>query len=46
MSRGLSEEEAIAMVVNGFIEPIAELPLEYAIELNRLIQLEMEGSVG
>jgi Fe-S cluster assembly protein SufB len=46
-SRGLSEEEAIAMVVNGFIEPIAkELPLEYAIELNRLIQLEMEGSVG
>src|ERR687894_203827 len=46
-SRGLSEEEAMAMVVNGFIEPIAkELPLEYAIELNRLIQLEMEGSVG
>ncbi len=42
-----SEEEAMAMVVNGFIEPIAkELPLEYAIELNRLIQLEMEGSVG
>src|ERR687889_275637 len=47
LSRGLSEEEAMAMVVNGFIEPIAkELPLEYAIELNRLIQLEMEGSVG
>src|ERR687894_742515 len=47
MSRGLSEEDAMAMVVNGFIEPIAkELPLEYAIELNRLIQLEMEGSVG
>jgi Fe-S cluster assembly protein SufB len=47
MSRGLSQEEAMAMVVNGFIEPIAkELPLEYAIELNRLIQLEMEGSVG
>ena len=47
MSRGLSEEEAMAMVVNGFIEPIAkELPLEYAIELNRLIHLEMEGSVG
>ncbi|CAN5546499.1 Fe-S cluster assembly protein SufB [soil metagenome] len=47
MSRGLSEEEAIAMVVNGVIEPIAkELPLEYAIELNRLIQMEMEGSVG
>jgi Fe-S cluster assembly protein SufB len=47
MSRGLSEEAAMAMVVNGFIEPIAkELPLEYAIELNRLIQLQMEGSVG
>lgn len=47
MSRGLSQDEAMAMVVNGFIEPIAkELPLEYAIELNRLIQLEMEGSVG
>ena len=47
MSRGLSEEEAMAMVVRGFIEPIAkELPLEYAIELNRLIELEMEGSVG
>jgi Fe-S cluster assembly protein SufB len=47
MSRGLSEEESMAMVVRGFIEPIAkELPLEYAIELNRLIELEMEGSVG
>ncbi|MEN8144403.1 MAG: Fe-S cluster assembly protein SufB [Gemmatimonadota bacterium] len=47
MSRGLSEEEAMTMVVRGFIEPIAkELPLEYAIELNRLIELEMEGSVG
>ncbi len=47
MSRGISEEEAMAMVVRGFIEPIAkELPLEYAIELNRLIELEMEGSVG
>ncbi|MFQ5746190.1 MAG: Fe-S cluster assembly protein SufB [Gemmatimonadota bacterium] len=46
-SRGLSEEEAMAMIVRGFIEPIAkELPLEYAIELNRLIELEMEGSVG
>jgi len=46
-SRGLSEEEAMSMIVNGFIEPIAkELPLEYAVELNRLIQLEMEGSVG
>jgi len=47
MSRGLSEEQAMTMVVRGFIEPIAkELPLEYAIELNRLIELEMEGSVG
>ena len=47
MSRGLTESEAMSMIVNGFIEPIAkELPLEYAVELNRLIQLEMEGSVG
>ena len=47
MSRGLSEVEATAMIVNGFIEPITrELPMEYAVELNRLIQLEMEGSVG
>jgi Fe-S cluster assembly protein SufB len=47
MSRGLTETEAMSMIVNGFIEPIAkELPLEYAVELNRLIQLEMEGSVG
>jgi Fe-S cluster assembly protein SufB len=47
MSRGLSEDEAATMVVRGFIEPIAkELPLEYAVELNRLIELEMEGSVG
>ncbi|MBI4545964.1 MAG: Fe-S cluster assembly protein SufB [Gemmatimonadetes bacterium] len=47
MSRGLSEDEAMTMVVRGFIEPIAkELPLEYAVELNRLIELEMEGSVG
>ena len=46
-NRGLSEEEAMALVVRGFIEPIAkELPLEYAVELNRLIELEMEGSVG
>src|SRR5215207_1296640 len=46
-SRGLSQDEAMSMIVNGFIEPIAkELPLEYAVELNRLIQLEMEGSVG
>jgi Fe-S cluster assembly protein SufB len=47
MSRGLSQEEATAMIVNGFFEPFTkELPLEYAVELNRLIQLEMEGSVG
>jgi Fe-S cluster assembly protein SufB len=47
MQRGLPEEEAVAMVVRGFIEPITkELPLEYAVELNRLIELEMEGSVG
>jgi Fe-S cluster assembly protein SufB len=47
MSRGLSEAEASTMIVNGFIEPlIKELPMEYAVELNRLIQLQMEGSVG
>ncbi|MCG8468176.1 MAG: Fe-S cluster assembly protein SufB, partial [Gemmatimonadetes bacterium] len=47
MSRGIDEAEAMAMIVRGFIEPVAkELPLEYAIELNRLIELEMEGSVG
>ncbi|MCL6474828.1 MAG: Fe-S cluster assembly protein SufB [Firmicutes bacterium] len=47
MSRGLSEEEATTMIINGFFEPFAkELPLEYAVELNRLIALEMEGSVG
>ncbi len=47
MSRGLTESEAYSMIVSGFIEPIAkELPLEYAVELNRLIQLEMAGSVG
>ena len=47
MSRGLTEEEAMAMIVRGFIEPIArELPMEYALELNRLIELQMEGSVG
>ncbi len=46
-SRGISENEAMMMIVNGFIEPFTkELPLEYAVELNRLIQLEMEGSVG
>jgi Fe-S cluster assembly protein SufB len=47
MSRGMAEEEAMAMIVRGFIEPIArELPMEYALELNRLIELQMEGSVG
>lgn len=46
-SRGIPEEEAKAMIVNGFIEPIVRLlPLEYAVEMNRLIELEMEGSVG
>ncbi|GAB3663659.1 Fe-S cluster assembly protein SufB [Zhihengliuella somnathii] len=47
MSRGLEEDEAMAMIVRGFVEPIArELPMEYALELNRLIELQMEGSVG
>jgi len=47
MSRGLREEEATTMVVSGFIEPLVkELPMEYAIEMNRLIQLQMEGSIG
>src|SRR5689334_510096 len=47
MSRGLSEAEASALIVSGFVEPITkELPLEYAVEMNRLIQLQMEGSVG
>src|SRR5438270_3436552 len=47
MSRGLTEDEAMAMIVRGFIEPIArELPMEYALELNRLIELQMEGAVG
>jgi len=47
MSRGIVEENAAKMVVNGFVEPIVkELPMEYAIELNRLIELQMEGSVG
>lgn len=46
-SRGLTEEEALSLIVNGFIEPIVkELPLEYAFELNRLIEMGMEGSVG
>lgn len=47
MSRGMEETEAMAMIVRGFVEPIArELPMEYALELNRLIELQMEGSVG
>jgi len=47
MSRGLSEQEATGLIVSGFIEPIVkQLPMEYAVELNRLIELEMEGSVG
>ncbi len=46
-SRGMTEEEAMAMIVRGFVEPIArELPMEYALELNRLIELQMEGAVG
>jgi Fe-S cluster assembly protein SufB len=46
-TRGLSADEATSMVVNGFIEPIVkQLPLEYAVEMNRLIEMEMEGSVG
>ncbi|GAB1421778.1 Fe-S cluster assembly protein SufB [Anaerolineales bacterium] len=47
MSRGLSEDEANAMIVNGFLEPLVkELPMEYALELNRLIQIQLEGSIG
>ena len=47
MSRGLTEAEAMSLIVSGFIEPVVrQLPLEYAVELNRLIELEMEGSVG
>ncbi|MGO2634012.1 MAG: Fe-S cluster assembly protein SufB [Galactobacter sp.] len=47
MARGLAEQEAMALIVRGFVEPIArELPMEYALELNRLIELQMEGSVG
>jgi len=46
-SRGISEEEAMSMIVNGFIEPVVkQLPLEYAVEMNRLIEMKMEGSVG
>ena len=47
MSRGMEQDEAMAMIVRGFVEPIAkELPMEYALELNRLIELQMEGGVG
>ena len=47
MARGIAEDEAMAMIVRGFVEPIArELPMEYALELNRLIELQMEGAVG
>ncbi len=47
MSRGIPEDEASKLIVNGFIEPIVkELPMEYAVEMNRLIELQMEGSVG
>ena len=47
MTRGMAEDEAMAMIVRGFVEPIArELPMEYALELNRLIELQMEGAVG
>ena len=46
-SRGISEQEAMAMIVRGFIDPIArELPMEYALELNKLVDMQMEGSVG
>jgi Fe-S cluster assembly protein SufB len=47
MSRGISEDEANALIVNGFIEPLVkELPMEYALEMNRLIQIQLEGSIG
>lgn len=47
MSRGLSEDEATSLIVNGFASPIVrKLPMEYAIELNRLLALEMSGSIG
>jgi Fe-S cluster assembly protein SufB len=46
-THGISEEEASKLIVNGFIEPITkELPMEYAVEMNRLIELQMEGSIG
>ena len=47
MSRGIKEEQARQMVVSGFLEPIVKkLPVEYAVEINRLIELEMEGTLG
>ena len=47
MTRGIDETEAKAMIVRGFVEPISkELPLEYAVEMNNLINLEFEGSIG
>jgi Fe-S cluster assembly protein SufB len=47
MTRGMAEEEAMATIVRGFVDPIArELPMEYALELNRLIEMQMEGAVG
>jgi Fe-S cluster assembly protein SufB len=47
MTHGLDEVEASKLIVNGFIEPIVkELPMEYAVEMNRLIELQMEGSIG
>ena len=47
MSRGFSESDALSLIVGGFMEPFAkELPMEYAVELNKLVKMEMEGSVG
>jgi Fe-S cluster assembly protein SufB len=47
MSRGLTEDESTKLIVNGFIEPIIkQLPMEYAVEMNRLVELQMEGSIG
>ena len=47
MSRGISEKDATQMIIMGFIEPFSrELPMEYAVELNQLIKMDMEGSVG
>jgi len=47
MTHGIREEEASKLIVNGFIEPIIkQLPMEYAVEMNRLIELQMEGSIG